>query len=134
MLNKRAIVIGSGVGGLATAIRLAHSGWDVSVYEKNAHVGGKVHSKTINGYRFDMGPSVFTEPNLIVELLDLAPKAEPFIYQELPESGRYFFEDGTSLIIPSGTNGTIKVFEQELNEDKLKTKQYLSRLKKNYTN
>ena len=133
MVNKRAIVIGSGVGGLATAIRLAHSGWDVSVYEKNAHVGGKVHSKTINGYRFDMGPSVFTEPNLIVELLDLAPKAEPFIYQELPESGRYFFEDGTSLIILSGTNGTIKVFEQELNEDKLKTKQYLSRLKKNYT-
>jgi phytoene desaturase len=125
-------VIGSGVGGIATAIRLAKMGMSVTVYEKNPFVGGKVHSRTFEGFRFDMGPSVFTEPHLIEELLQLNTTPEHFEYQALPESGRYFFEDGTKLIFPSGTEGTLKVLVDEMKEDPEKTRKYLTRILNSY--
>jgi phytoene dehydrogenase-like protein len=43
-MTKKAIIIGSGVAGLATAIRLAAKGMQVEVFEKNAHPGGKMHA------------------------------------------------------------------------------------------
>ena len=61
-------VIGSGIGGLAAACRLAHKGYDVTVFEKNAQAGGKIGEMHINGYRFDTGPSLFTLPQLVEEL------------------------------------------------------------------
>ncbi|EPS33110.1 hypothetical protein PDE_08072 [Penicillium oxalicum 114-2] len=56
--RKKVVVIGAGVGGIATAARLAQCGLDVSVYEKNDFVGGKCSSIMQNGYRFDRGPSL----------------------------------------------------------------------------
>jgi phytoene desaturase len=131
-MNPTVKVIGSGVGGLATAIRLASMGMHVTVYEKNSFVGGKVHSRTFNGYRFDMGPSVFTEPHLIDELLDLGKSRNTLTYSALPESGRYFFEDGTRLNVASGTEGTIKCLVEELGESYAGSKKYLKRIQKNY--
>ena len=131
-MKQTVIVIGSGVGGLATAIRLAKMGMKVTVYEKNCFVGGKVHSRTFSGYRFDMGPSVFTEPHLIDELVQLSDSELSFSYQGLPESGRYFYEDGTRLIIPSGTEGTLKVLVEDLKEDDYNARKYLLRIEKNY--
>ena len=52
----KAIVIGSGIAGLASAIRLRKKGYDVDVYEANAYTGGKLHAIREQGYRFDMGP------------------------------------------------------------------------------
>lgn len=54
-MNKNAIVIGAGVAGLAAAVRLACNGYKVTVFEANDFIGGKINSKTINGFRFDMG-------------------------------------------------------------------------------
>ena len=126
-------VIGSGIGGLATAIRLAKLGMNVTVFEKNAVVGGKVHSRTFSGYRFDMGPSVFTEPHLIAELVAMVENnPNGFEYSPLKESGRYFYEDGTQLIIPSGSKGTKEVFINVLNEEPKKVDQYLGRIDENY--
>jgi phytoene dehydrogenase-like protein len=70
-MKEEVIVIGSGVGGLAAAIRLAKLGNKVTVYEKNEFIGGKVHTRNFSGYRYDMGPSVFTEPHLIEALIAL---------------------------------------------------------------
>lgn len=131
-MKKNVIVIGSGVGGLATAIRLANSGFKVKVFEKNSFIGGKVHSRIFDGFRFDMGPSVFTEPHLIVDLVQLADNPVPFSFESLPESGRYFYEDGTRIIVPSGTDGTLKVLVNDLKEDPEKTKKYLKRIARNY--
>lgn len=64
-MNKHAIVIGSGIGGLAASVRLACEGYTVKVFEANDFIGGKINSKTMSGYRFDMGPSVFTGPEYI---------------------------------------------------------------------
>ena len=51
--KKKAIVVGAGVGGTATAARLAHAGLDVEVYEKNAFSGGRCSLIHHDGYRFD---------------------------------------------------------------------------------
>jgi len=56
--RKKAIVVGAGVGGTATAARLAHAGLDVEVYEKNEFSGGRCSLIHHDGYRFDqVGPS-----------------------------------------------------------------------------
>jgi phytoene desaturase len=131
-MKEEVIVIGSGVGGLASAIRLAKLGNKVTVFEKNAFIGGKVHTREFNGYRYDMGPSVFTEPELIRELIALGIDQEPFEYHALPESFRYFFSDGTSHVLPTGMEATMNVLVSEFNENPKKVHTYLNRLKKNY--
>ena len=46
-MNKHAIVIGSGIGGLAASVRLACEGYTVKVFEANDFIGGKINSKTM---------------------------------------------------------------------------------------
>jgi phytoene desaturase len=92
----KAVIIGSGIAGLATAIRLAKLGYVTEVYENNAFVGGKLSEFKLGNFRFDRGPSLFTLPNLVEELFelcDLNPKIE-FPYIKLDESCRYFYDDG----------------------------------------
>ena len=62
---KKAIVIGAGIGGLAVAIHLQNSGFKVEVFESNDYPGGKLTDFSKKGYRFDMGPSLFTMPQLV---------------------------------------------------------------------
>jgi phytoene desaturase len=64
----RVAVIGAGLGGLAVAVRLAGAGHDVVVFERNAQVGGKLATLEHDGYRFDLGPSVLTDPAAYDEL------------------------------------------------------------------
>jgi diapolycopene oxygenase len=70
----KAAIIGSGLAGLASAVRLALQGIEVHVFEANAYPGGKLHEFTLQGYRFDAGPSVSTMPWLVDELFELAGK------------------------------------------------------------
>ena len=99
MANQKAIVIGSGVAGLAAAIRLQALGLSVVVFEANANVGGKISSFVKDGFRFDAGPSLFTMPALVDELFVLAGKRpqDYFIYNKLETITHYFFEDGTTI-------------------------------------
>jgi phytoene desaturase len=97
---KKVAIIGAGIAGIASAIRLAHKGYAVSVFEANAYAGGKLSSFEQNGYRFDAGPSLFTLPHLVTELFELVGKnpADFFEYEQLNEVCRYFWEDQTQLI------------------------------------
>jgi phytoene desaturase len=96
---KKVAIIGAGIAGIASAIRLAHKGLEVSVFEANAYAGGKLSSFEINGYRFDAGPSLFTLPNLVTELFELVGKnpTDFFEYEQLTEVCRYFWEDNIRL-------------------------------------
>ncbi|MCB0477276.1 MAG: phytoene desaturase [Crocinitomicaceae bacterium] len=96
---KKAIVIGSGIGGLSAAVRLAAKGFDVKVFEAKEFLGGKLSQIEQDGYRFDAGPSVFTLPQIIDELIQYAGKnpKDYFDYEKLDESFRYFWVDGTRL-------------------------------------
>ncbi len=134
MKDKKALIIGSGIGGLATAIRLSKLGFSVHVFEANDFAGGKINSKTFKNYRFDMGPSIFTEPYLMDELLELSEqKTITFDYSLLSESCRYFFADSHSFTLPVGKKEVSIKIATELGEDKEKVFSYLDRMEKNYT-
>ena len=70
----KAAVVGSGVAGLAAALRLNNLGYTVTVFEKNSFFGGKLASFEKGGYRFDKGPSLFTLPHLMNDLFVLYGK------------------------------------------------------------
>ncbi len=97
---KKTIIIGAGIAGIAMAIRLRAKGYEVEVYESNEYPGGKLSQIEGNGYRFDAGPSLFTLPNLVIELFELAGKnsEEYFQFDRLDEICRYFWDDKTKLI------------------------------------
>lgn len=100
--QKKAIIIGAGIAGLATAIRLRKLGLDVSVYETNATPGGKLTEMKDQDYRFDCGPSLFTMPQFIEELFSLCGKTytDYFQYQKTTTVCNYFYEDGTQFTAP----------------------------------
>ena len=127
MQQPRAVIIGSGVAGLASAIRLSVKGFDVTVYEMNDYPGGKLSYFEKEGFHFDAGPSLFTQPQNIADLFELAGEdiKDYFSYYSLPVACRYFYEDGT--IINGYTNAS--AFAQELaqkaGEDEAKVYRYL---------
>jgi phytoene desaturase len=96
MSGLKVVVIGSGVAGMATAIRLAVQGFDVAVYEKNDYPGGKLSAFEKDGFKFDAGPSLFTQPQNIEELFKLAgePVEAYFRYQPVAVACKYFYENG----------------------------------------
>ncbi|MBZ0202711.1 MAG: phytoene desaturase [Ignavibacteria bacterium] len=96
---KSISIIGSGLGGLSAAIRLAHNGYNVTVYEKNSYPGGKAGSVNIDGFRFDTGPSLLTMPFVIEELFSsVNENASDYLeFNKLKNLCRYFFFDGTML-------------------------------------
>ena len=96
---KKVIVVGAGIAGLATACRLSSKGHDVTIIEKNAFHGGKCSTITLDKYRFDRGPSLFTMPQYLEELFSDCGKqlSDYFEYVKHPTSCKYFWEDKVSL-------------------------------------
>ncbi len=132
--QKKAIVIGSGIGGLASAIRLAKLNFDVTVFEKNNYPGGKNCQLIIGDYQFDAGPSLFTQPELIEDLFKLAnePIDEYFTYSKQSISCKYFYQDG---VVINGLSNPIEFAEEiqkKTGEDANKVKAYLRQSEKTY--
>ncbi len=111
-------IIGAGIGGIATAIRLANKGHEVEVFEANSYPGGKLSEFQQGEYRFDAGPSLFTMPQFVTELFELSGRNpdEYFQYIKLPEVCRYFWEDGTRLNVSADINEFAKDAEKALGE------------------
>ena len=89
-------IIGGGVGGLATAVRLAAAGHDVTVLERNATVGGRANELRVNGYRFDTGPTLLLMPDVYRELFAAAGRRLEDYVDLLPMEPNYrvHFADG----------------------------------------
>ena len=68
------IVIGSGFGGIAAALRLKAKGYNVTLIEKHPDLGGRARVFSKNGFIFDGGPTVITAPYLINELFEMYKK------------------------------------------------------------
>ena len=131
---KKAIIIGSGIGGLATALRLKAQGLDVVVFENNSYPGGKLSSFNLGQYRFDAGPSLLTMPHYIDELFELFnenPK-DYFNYKRKDISCKYFWEDKTVLNAYSDKNKFINEINKVLKVDKNIITKYLLKAKKKY--
>ena len=94
--EKRVIVIGAGLGGMSAAIMLARSGFQVTILEKNSQVGGKLNQLQTKGFTFDLGPSIFTLPEIFRPIFEGDGKRlEDYItLQRVDPQWRNFFEDG----------------------------------------
>ena len=130
----KAIVIGAGIGGLATAIRLAKKGYAVEVFEANDYVGGKLSTFTLGDYRFDAGPSLFTMPQFVDDLFALCGEnpTDFFQYNRKEVACHYFWEDGKRLTAYGDTERFVKEVEAELAVPAATLKRYLTRAKKKF--
>jgi len=132
----KAIVIGSGVAGIATAIRLAAQGFEVIVFERNDYPGGKLYNFQLNGFHFDAGPSLFTQPQNIAELFELSNEnlSEYFEYIPVPIACKYFYEDGIILTAYSEKEKFIREISEKIGEEPNHVRKYLQQSAKLYNN
>ncbi len=95
-MSKRISVIGGGVAGLCSAIRLAHMGYRVSLYEKNRSLGGKMNRLGMQDYLFDTGPSLITMPFVLKELFEFCGRnIEDYVELiAVDPVCRYFYPNG----------------------------------------
>ena len=95
--QPHAIVIGSGFGGLAAAVRLGARGYRVTVLEKLDAPGGRAYVHRQDGFTFDAGPTVITAPFLLEELWALCGKrfADDIDLRPVAPFYRIRFDDGT---------------------------------------
>lgn len=94
-MNKKVVVIGSGIGGLGTAGLFAKKGYEVTVLEKNANFGGRANIFEANGFKFDMGPSWYLASDIFEHYFRLmGEKVEDHLnLVRLGPSYRIFFKD-----------------------------------------
>jgi phytoene desaturase len=109
----RIVIVGGGVGGLAAAIRLRVAGHQVTIFERNQQVGGKLATYERGGYTFDIGPSLITLPHVFDEVLRTAGTtlAEQVDLVRLDPQFRYRWRDRSSLVVHDDADATAASFE-----------------------
>jgi phytoene desaturase len=115
MTDKHVVVIGAGIGGLATAMRLqSRGGYRVTVLEKNATVGGRANIREIDGFRFDTGPSLLLMTDVYRDLF--AACGEDFDAWvrliKMEPNYRVHFGDGSTLEMSSDLAKMIPALEK----------------------
>ena len=111
-MTSSVVIVGAGLGGLASAALLAKAGMQVTVVEKNSWVGGKSRRIHVEGQRIDTGPSLVTFPGVLERFFDRydslgsgkpAREIANLNLERLPEVGRYFYRgDVTDLPVAPG--------------------------------
>ncbi len=97
--NRKVVIVGAGVGGIATAIYLSRAGYKVEVFEKNSLPGGRCGQVIRDGHRFDLGATMLLMPGIYNEIfgslgIELISGKDIFPLKDLY---RIHFDDGTSL-------------------------------------
>ena len=132
---KRSVsIVGAGIAGLATSIRLAARGHHVTVFERSEKPGGKLDNIHWEGFRWDTGPSLFTLPDLLEELFVLAGEEmkTSIRYQKLDVITRYFFEDGKILNAFGDPDLFVEEVEKVFGESAIRVIQHLEKSRKIY--
>ncbi len=108
------VVVGGGVGGMAAALRLRAAGHDVVVLERNDVLGGKLASRSIDGFTFDTGPSLLTLPEVFDDLLAVAGTSLAEVVQpvRLDPICRYHWPDGSAFDHRAGAGPAVAEVER----------------------
>jgi phytoene desaturase len=106
--RPHAVVIGSGFGGLAAAVRLGARGWRVTVLEKLDAPGGRAYVFRQDGFSFDAGPTIITAPYLLEELWDLCGRrmSDDVTLRAMDPFYRIRFDDGTMMACSADPEAT----------------------------
>jgi phytoene desaturase len=106
MRSKKVTIIGAGPGGLASAMLLAEAGFEVTVLEREPHVGGRTSTLELGGFRFDRGPTFFLFPEILESIFricgrDLHDEVE---LERLDPNYRLVFEGDAEVDVSSDLN------------------------------
>src|SRR5512140_2409034 len=101
--KKTAVIIGAGIGGIATAARLAKQGFSVTVLEKNEKPGGRANQILRDGHRFDVGPTLFLMPEVWEETYAALGErmSDHLQLKRIDPTYKVYFEDGVQLELTS---------------------------------
>lgn len=112
-MSKKVIIVGAGIGGIATANLLAKAGYQVSVYEKNHQSGGRAGTMTVDGFTFDTGPSWYLMPEVFEHYFSLLDKSidSELNLQKLTPAYKVFFEKHDPLTITGDEQTDSATFE-----------------------
>jgi len=97
-VKKNVVIIGSGIGGLSTALQLFKAGYSPIIFEKNSFIGGKMNRRILGDCTFDTGPSLLTMPFLLEQLfqkIENKPLDQFLALQQIDPICRYHFDDNT---------------------------------------
>lgn len=102
-MKPTAIVIGAGIGGIATAARLAKNGYDVTVLEKESTPGGRCNQIIRDGHRFDIGPTLFLMPEVWEETFAALGEnmSDHLDLRRIDPTYKVHFDDGLQLELTS---------------------------------
>jgi phytoene desaturase len=128
MTRPRLLVIGAGFAGLAAAIDAARAGAAVTLLEAEASVGGKAGEWREDGFRFDLGPSVFTLPDVVDALFRDAGRERPFDLRPLEPLCRYTFPSGRVWDVSRDVDATLAGLEASERPSYLRALAYARRL------
>ena len=133
-MSLSAAVVGSGIAGIASALRLKAKGYEVHVFEQNDYTGGKLHSFRRGDFRFDYGPSLFTMPQLVDELFNLFDKnpKDYFTYSKKQNICNYFWEDGQRFQVNADKSAFIEDASETFDEPKENLEKYLKSTEEKY--
>lgn len=100
-MNEKIAIVGAGVGGLSTAVRLAWQGYNVEVFEKLERCGGRNNLLEDRGFKFDMGPSFVLMPDFFQEIFTYCGEdlKEHLNLKIIDPSYKIFYSDGDSLTV-----------------------------------
>ena len=112
--NKKALIIGSGFGGIASALRLKKIGFEVTLVERLDMLGGRARVFQKGGYRHDAGPTVITAPFLFEELFELYNKnlKDHLNFVPLDPWYRFYFHNGKTFDYRPSIDDTNKEIEK----------------------
>ncbi|MDG2031555.1 MAG: phytoene desaturase family protein [Phycisphaerales bacterium] len=118
--RRHAIVIGGGLAGLAASVELSTRGFDVTIVERNEHLGGKMNVTEESGFSFDMGPTILTIPDILRGIIRRSGrKVEDYIdLVELDPQWRCFYEDGTVLDLRKDLDTMAEALDRQFPEAK----------------
>lgn len=113
-MKQRVVIIGAGIGGLATANMLAKAGYAVEVYEKNAGPGGRAGMLEVDGFRFDTGPSWYLMPEVFSHYFSLFGKDinTELDLAKLSPAYKVFFENNAPITVTGDAKKDTETFEQ----------------------
>ena len=132
-MDSKIIIIGSGFSSLSAACYLAKSGYQVTIVEKNATVGGRARQLKKEGFTFDMGPSWYWMPDIFERFFSDFDKKPSDYYslEKLDPAYHVIFKD-TTIAIGDSLEKIYKEFEKVEKGSADKLKKFMGKARENY--
>ncbi|MGY5354291.1 phytoene desaturase family protein [Wenyingzhuangia sp. IMCC45467] len=134
MENKKVIIIGAGFSSLSASCYLAKAGYNVTILEKNNHIGGRAQQLHKNGFVFDMGPTFYWMPDVFDKFFNDFGKQTSDYYQitQLDPGYKVYADVMSSMNIAANFNTIVNTFEEKEKGSGDKLKKFIADAEENY--